>query len=98
MDTTEKGSTEYNTEKEAADAGEKDSDSNNLSNQSSPNKAVKLVNDMMEKEELKLALDAANDKDSDKQSDNEEGSKQNIKPYVEFDLLNFNLTQLTINI
>lgn len=82
MDATEKGSTEYDTEKEAADAGEKDSDSNNLSNQSSPNKTVQLVNEIMEKEELKLALDAANEKDSDKQSDNEEGSKQSIKPYV----------------
>lgn len=81
MDATEKGSTEY-TEKEAADAGEKDSDSNNLSNHSSPNKTVQLVNEIMEKEELKLAMDAANEKDSDKQSDNEEGSKQSIKPYV----------------
>lgn len=80
MDATEKGSTEYDTEKEAADAGEKDSDSNNLSNHSSPNKAVHLVNEIMEKEELKLAMDA--EKDSDKQSDTEEGSKQSIKPYV----------------
>lgn len=79
MDATEKGSTEYDTEKEAADAGEKDSDSNNLSNHSSPNKTVQLVNEIMEKEELKLAMDA--EKDSDK-SDNEEGSKQSIKPYV----------------
>lgn len=81
MDATEKGSTEYDTEKEAGDAGEKDSDSNNLSNHSSPNKTVQLVNEIMEKEELKLALDADNEKDSDK-SDNEEGSKQSIKPYV----------------
>lgn len=83
MDATEKGSTEYEKEKEATDAGEKDSDSNNLSNHSSPNKTVQMVNEIMEKEELKLALDDANDKDdSDKTSDNEEGSKQSIKPYV----------------
>lgn len=79
MDATEKGSTEYDTEKEAADAGEKDSDSNNLSNHSSPNKTVQLVNEIMDKEEMKLAMD---EKDSDKASDNEEGSKQSIKPYV----------------
>lgn len=82
IEATEKGSTEYNTEKEAADSGEKDSDSNNLSNHSSPNKTAQLVNEIMEKEELKLALDADNEKDSDKQSDNEESTKQSIKPYV----------------
>lgn len=81
VDATEKGSAEYDTEKEAADSGEKDSDSNNLSNHSSPNKSAQIMNEIMAKEELKLATD--NEKDSDKQSDNEEGSKQSIKPYVQ---------------
>lgn len=75
----EKGSAEYDTEKEAADSGEKDTDSNNLSNHSSPNKPNKT--EINEKDELK-ALDASNEKDSDKQSDNEENCKQSMKPYV----------------
>lgn len=82
IEATEKGSVEYDNEKEAADSGEKDSDSNNLSNHSSPNKPAKSVSEINEKEELKLSLDASNEKDSDKQSDNEENSKQSIKPYV----------------
>lgn len=79
---TEKGSIEYDTEKEAADNGEKDSDSNNISNHSSPNKSAHNASDINEKDELKLSLDASNEKDSDKQSDNEENPKQSIKPYV----------------
>lgn len=82
IDATEKGSAEYDNEKEAADSGEKDSDSNNLSNHSSPNKSAQPVNELSEKDELKLALDANNEKDSDEQSDTEENTKQSIKPYV----------------
>lgn len=82
IEASEKGSAEYDNEKEAADSGEKDSDSNNLSNHSSPNKSAKNVSEINEKEELKLSIDASNEKDSDKQSDNEENSKQSIKPYV----------------
>lgn len=80
IEATEKGSAEYDTEKEAADGGEKDSDSNNLSNHSSPNKA-QIANEVNEKDELKLALDGSNEKDSD----TEENTKQSIKPYVAFD-------------
>lgn len=81
IEATEKGSAEYDTEKEAADGGEKDSDSNNLSNHSSPNKSAQIANEVNEKDELKLALDGTNEKDSD----TEENTKQSIKPYVAFD-------------
>lgn len=80
MDATEKGSAEYDTEKEAADSGEKDSDSNNLSNHSSPNKSAHNASETNEQDELKLSFDGTNEKDSDQQFDNEENSKQSIKP------------------
>lgn len=68
-ETTEKGSTEYDTEKEAADGSEKDADSN-LSNHSSPNKPGLGANET-DKEDAS--------KDADK-SDSEDNSKPNIKP------------------